>query len=518
MALTKVTYSMIETAPVNVLDYGADASGATDSSGAIQDAIDAANGRPVYLPAGTYKIQSTVTSYNVSGQTSNGVRIYGDGPALTVINNRVASGYCFDFDHSIGSTTYNNQVFSTGSYMRGLSILGDAGVANSSGIKLRGLYACHFDQIVIRDHTLYGLHADVDTAYNPDITATVRLMVSNSSISYNKIGVYAPQVQALPTCKFICTNVDWNTDIGVVMASNYFSMEDGSISFNGYSYSGDFTPSLSFGGFINPNIADGVPAGNRLVNVELDGNKPQQVYSAVSTNLLVSRCKFGVRLLDGETNKYMVVLGADVPAGVFSCYDPVVEHCAITVNAGDYAAVTAILYKFKAGSRLGYIGNNSYFITGTNLTAGTNLFYVSEDARSGGNSGTANGVKFEYQNAVTLPTAYVTQYRSSIVYVSMADDTAYSFTPTFDTAVFTVTAGSAFASALVGYALGVNSVYALATVGGGVNLTTGALNGTTGTDGRLNISADGGKLYFENRLGSAITLAVNIGPTTRVSP
>jgi hypothetical protein len=40
MALTKATYSMIDGAYLNVLDYGADGSGATDSKAAIQTAID----------------------------------------------------------------------------------------------------------------------------------------------------------------------------------------------------------------------------------------------------------------------------------------------------------------------------------------------------------------------------------------------------------------------------------------------------------------------------------------------
>jgi len=55
MSLTKVSYSMITGAPVNVLDYGADPTGATDSTVAIQAALDS-GGAVIFFPYGTYKI------------------------------------------------------------------------------------------------------------------------------------------------------------------------------------------------------------------------------------------------------------------------------------------------------------------------------------------------------------------------------------------------------------------------------------------------------------------------------
>lgn len=56
MSLTKVSFSMIEGAPVNVLDYGADPTGVVDSSSAIQAAQTAATAAnsTLFFPYGTF--------------------------------------------------------------------------------------------------------------------------------------------------------------------------------------------------------------------------------------------------------------------------------------------------------------------------------------------------------------------------------------------------------------------------------------------------------------------------------
>lgn len=57
MALTKVSYSMITGAPVNVLDWGADPTGIADSQPAIQAAINS-GAVEIIIPSGTYRINS----------------------------------------------------------------------------------------------------------------------------------------------------------------------------------------------------------------------------------------------------------------------------------------------------------------------------------------------------------------------------------------------------------------------------------------------------------------------------
>ena len=61
---------------VSVLDFGADPTGSSDSTTAINNAIAAS--AAIYLPTGTYKISSTINL--------NGVSVRGDGPTKSIIS------------------------------------------------------------------------------------------------------------------------------------------------------------------------------------------------------------------------------------------------------------------------------------------------------------------------------------------------------------------------------------------------------------------------------------------------
>lgn len=93
MSLTKVSYSMIDGAPFNVLDFGATGDGVTNDTAAIQSALDAvklAGGGFLYLPAGVYAIS--------------------DALVLTGINNMIFAG-AGDDASIIKSTSTTNDVF-----------------------------------------------------------------------------------------------------------------------------------------------------------------------------------------------------------------------------------------------------------------------------------------------------------------------------------------------------------------------------------------------------------------------
>lgn len=90
MGLTKVTYSMIEGAETNVLDFGADNTGANDCTAAFNAAIVAADGGAIWIPDGTYKVNSATNNglwYINSGVTITGLPNLTDGATPVVSMN-----------------------------------------------------------------------------------------------------------------------------------------------------------------------------------------------------------------------------------------------------------------------------------------------------------------------------------------------------------------------------------------------------------------------------------------------
>lgn len=92
MSITKATYAMINGAPYNVLDYGADPTGVANSTAAFLAAIGAySDQREIYIPPGTYKIANTLA-------LGINKRLVGAGSALVVLQFDSADLYCITGD------------------------------------------------------------------------------------------------------------------------------------------------------------------------------------------------------------------------------------------------------------------------------------------------------------------------------------------------------------------------------------------------------------------------------------
>lgn len=126
MSLTKVSYSMIAGAPVNILDFGADLTGTTDSAAAIQAAVDsistvsggAGPGGLVYIPTGTYRIQTQIN-------LPYGVSVKGNGGTASIIQ-------CYDCDGLNFIKTVEDNDMQT---------VEDIGLQRMSGTNRTGIFA-----------------------------------------------------------------------------------------------------------------------------------------------------------------------------------------------------------------------------------------------------------------------------------------------------------------------------------------------------------------------------------------
>lgn len=102
MSLTKVSYSMVSNAPINVKDYGALGDGIANDTAAIQAAVTYAtnNSLDIFFPSGVYHISSPITF------GPDGFTVFGNSASETIIREIAGSGQIklFDFTGLSGST------------------------------------------------------------------------------------------------------------------------------------------------------------------------------------------------------------------------------------------------------------------------------------------------------------------------------------------------------------------------------------------------------------------------------
>jgi parallel beta-helix repeat protein len=247
MSLTKVSYSMIQGAVFNVLDYGADPTGSADSTSAIQAAINAAqNGvSTVYFPAGTYKTTGSIV-------VNRTVNLVGAGaPCTTIKPTAGLTGPCIRYG-VIGDTPRPG---STACEITGLDLDGtDTIDANASGIVT---WCSHLDfhNNTVQNFSGYGIYCVGswsnsvrnnfiynNTKTNIVLEATCNAFVvdSNYILQSGEHGIW------LQGCnKAVVTNNDLETNTGngikivqsntqamrdVYVANNYFELNNSSSS------------------------------------------------------------------------------------------------------------------------------------------------------------------------------------------------------------------------------------------------------------------------------------------------
>jgi len=147
MSLTKATYAMIDGAPINVLDYGADPTGVADSTSAIQAAIDAAS--TVYIPAGTYIISSSLTLHGnltIQGESKNATIIKASPGFAT-------NSYLDSMMQDPTSSSILPRVF-----LRDFTLDGQDAATFFAALKFDRVYDSWFENVYIRQSKGHGMY------------------------------------------------------------------------------------------------------------------------------------------------------------------------------------------------------------------------------------------------------------------------------------------------------------------------------------------------------------------------
>lgn len=171
MSLTKVTYSMVDGASVNVKDFGAVGDGVADDTSAIQTAMDSSV-LSVYFPPGTYNITSTLTQadnqllFGLGGQRATTIKKVANCDMLTMGDKGKLSN--LNFDGNGGSYTGKGVSITTGNSQ----ILEDIRISNTEGVAL------YFGDEIGSGVNIRNLTADTS---DPTTVAAIRFGASATS-------------------------------------------------------------------------------------------------------------------------------------------------------------------------------------------------------------------------------------------------------------------------------------------------------------------------------------------------
>ena len=170
MSLTKLSYAMIQGAPVNVLDFGAVGDGVTDDTAAVQAFFDACQNGRGYMPSGIYKITSALNlypqyCYNIEGAIDKnsadaGTVIYNAGTGVAILINNEPFTTTYDSQIKLsfmtikGNSGSSHGVFADHAmlFMENVWLTGHGGY----GLYLRRAYSSAFKQVVCANNYMYG--------------------------------------------------------------------------------------------------------------------------------------------------------------------------------------------------------------------------------------------------------------------------------------------------------------------------------------------------------------------------
>lgn len=261
--------------------------GTTNASSAFQDMVDAANGRPMFLPPRQYPIMlnSTVELNRHptgSGQDNEGPVIIGSGAYKSKILNR-ASGCAFKHTQSVA------YAYATMPLFKYFSLIGDASTpAGSDGFQINGLGSPVFEQVKIDGMKGAGIRSPFDAAFaNGDEMGNLFMIMRACDIR-NCGGWGVLMEDGGTSLRSYDCYVNANKGGGYYIAGvASCAIEGGSASYNGVA------GSTTCGGIwlVNNVLFPTSPSTLRVSQVEIDRNYFNAVRFVAAFNCRIDQCR-----------------------------------------------------------------------------------------------------------------------------------------------------------------------------------------------------------------------------------
>lgn len=133
----------LSSAFINVMDYGALPDG-SDSTPAFNQALAAANGRPIFVPAGTFRLNSTLTVTAPTVDHGSGPKLLGEGKDISILDFR-GTGTLLRCQQAVGYRFLKNGLISS------MTLTGKSDIPGQSALSLTGAFDWYIDNIVIKN-------------------------------------------------------------------------------------------------------------------------------------------------------------------------------------------------------------------------------------------------------------------------------------------------------------------------------------------------------------------------------
>lgn len=167
-------------------EFGADKTGRTDSTQAIQKAIDLAltNGRGVFAPAGKYLVKYGLWAVMKIDNLSifyPGFKFIGEGKGVTIFYSNVANNAFLTVDNTAANGTYH---INQGGRLQGFSVIGyGKTLATASvGIYLRRQYFFTLEDVEVSTLTSDGIQFDCKDTVSGDLDCCQWITMKNVDV------------------------------------------------------------------------------------------------------------------------------------------------------------------------------------------------------------------------------------------------------------------------------------------------------------------------------------------------